>query len=79
MFRFLHVFQRWIKPVVAEFVATFILLFWACMLQGRFKSRLPCEVIFESDKPIVYHMETHFENLQSRNQAHRTLNQFHIK
>ena len=38
MFRFLHVFQRWVKPVVAEFVATFILLFWACMLQGRFQT-----------------------------------------
>ena len=33
MFNFIHSFQRWIKPVVAEFVATFILLFWACMLQ----------------------------------------------
>ena len=31
--RFLHIFQRWIKPILAEFVATFILIFWACMLQ----------------------------------------------
>lgn len=30
---FLHFFQKWIKPVLAEFVATFILIFWACMLQ----------------------------------------------
>ena len=31
--RFIHFFQKWIKPILAEFVATFILLFWACMLQ----------------------------------------------
>lgn len=30
---FLHFFQKWIKPILAEFVATFILIFWACMLQ----------------------------------------------
>ena len=30
---FLHFFQKWIKPTLAEFVATFILIFWACMLQ----------------------------------------------
>ena len=30
---FLHFFQKWIKPILAEFVATFILVFWACMLQ----------------------------------------------
>ena len=31
--RFLHFFQKWLKPVLAEFVATYILIFWACMLQ----------------------------------------------
>ena len=33
VYSFLHFFHRWIKPVVAEFIATFMLLFWACMLQ----------------------------------------------
>ena len=36
--RFLHIFQRWIKPILAEFVATFILIFWACMLQPTVSS-----------------------------------------
>ena len=49
MFRFLHVFQRWIKPVVAEFVATFILLFWACMLQDRFQTTLLQAVSYSHD------------------------------
>ena len=31
--KFLHFFQKWLKPILAEFVATFILIFWACMLQ----------------------------------------------
>ena len=31
----LHVFQLWLKPVLAEFIATFMLLFWACMLQPK--------------------------------------------
>ena len=33
MFRYLTFFQKYIKPVVAEFVATWMLVFWACMLQ----------------------------------------------
>lgn len=32
-YKWLHFFHKWFKPVFAEFVATFILLFWACMLQ----------------------------------------------
>ena len=35
VYQFIHVFHRWIKPVFAEFVATFMLLFWACMLQPQ--------------------------------------------
>ena len=33
LFFFARFFQRWIKPVAAEFLATFMLVFWACMLQ----------------------------------------------
>ena len=33
MFQYLKFFQTWIKPVAAEFVATWMLVFWACMLQ----------------------------------------------
>ena len=34
-YKWLHFFHKWFKPVFAEFVATFILLFWACMLQPK--------------------------------------------
>ena len=34
-YKWLHFFHKWFKPVSAEFVATFILLFWACMLQPK--------------------------------------------
>ena len=70
MFRFLHVFQRWIKPVVAEFVATFILLFWACMLQDRFQTTLILYESYSQGTPIhsLYYKGTilnrHSENLQ---------------
>ena len=33
MFGYLSFFQRWVKPVMAEFIATWMLVFWACMLQ----------------------------------------------
>ena len=33
LFCFVQFFQRWIKPIAAECVATFMLVFWACMLQ----------------------------------------------
>ena len=33
MFWYVKFFQRWIKPVLAEFCATWMLVFWACMIQ----------------------------------------------
>ena len=35
MFKYLKIFQEWVKPITAEFIATWMLVFWACMLQVK--------------------------------------------
>ena len=60
--RFLHIFQRWIKPILAEFVATFILIFWACMLQPTVSSGR----IFQPRQKIIYSpMQSHIFRINS--------------
>ena len=48
---FLHFFQKWIKPTLAEFVATFILIFWACMLQPPVRKITGTLILYSHLKP----------------------------
>ena len=48
MFKYLKIFQEWVKPITAEFIATWMLVFWACMLQVKKINTLgtgPCLLI----------------------------------
>ena len=40
MFGYLKFFQTTLKPMLAEFIATWMLVFWACMLQPPPAGRL---------------------------------------
>ena len=61
--RFLHIFQRWIKPILAEFVATFILIFWACMLQPTVSLR--AVILLVVKRNVFSRMQNHIFRINS--------------
>ena len=74
MFKYLKIFQEWVKPITAEFIATWMLVFWACMLQVKKNNTLvtgPCLIIAQN------HVNDNFTALYRNFSSHRPSPSWH--